>query len=901
MRLTGLKGKNFRSYRTLDLDLTQVRAAVIGGPIGSGKSAAFVDLPMWVLYGKTRSTRADEFITLGEKACMGEVRWTSSGTLYRAIRTRSLVTKAGKSGLELTAWSGKKWEPAASGNSIAETEREIERIIGASYDVLVSSSISPQGESNRFTDPPRLSFNGREYAGASARAQVLYQMTGATLYERLRVKALETMREFDQRSKLTEAAMRADRDAAGQLDAALSAITGSESRLTLLRAEIDECLALLTSLDTTIAEQTASVSALTDRQRGVAEDARRAADIAARFVAARESLTVDRVRIGDRRFLEAEAATLDEATLRLRDAEQRWRESDALVVRLTTTLKGLRPQQDDGERAYTKAAKEIDVLDGEIRAGEDAMHGHDILAERKALAEEVATLRHRYDDATAARRKLEEKLLTVSQARERLHVLQSSVEQLHAETRSEVAVLTASLTTNERAASVRDTVPCLTVGDLASRCPLLSDANKAADHIPTLRDRMAACHARTIPTELSEEIEALKDLASRGARYAEESKHLGVQVFECNARLRTLEGADVTLAALQSVATRVQLHRERLPDMEINAIRLSDALIDLKMQAEQYTGDLEAAEATRVAVDANVRTQRQVLTTAQAAVSALAALTETERTFPERERVLAELERQAAEIQARLAERATLTESLEAARHGLATAHAQRKEVAVRVTDLRAGEREALDALAASRATATAAASAQEKIADLQSAWETDQRRLGRLKALEAFYRQAPLMIIENESLPFLTHEINDILGRISPSRMRVEIETQREVKKSEILADTLDIVVSDEAGTRTLESYSGGQRFQVDLAIRIALAKLQAHRSGVQIETFIIDEGFGTQSRESLTEIIAALRGIQSEFPLLLLVSHVEELRDTFDTFIGVEGGPMNSVATIY
>ena len=155
-------------------------------------------------------------------------------------------------------------------------------------------------------------------------------------------------------------------------------------------------------------------------------------------------------------------------------------------------------------------------------------------------------------------------------------------------------------------------------------------------------------------------------------------------------------------------------------------------------------------------------------------------------------------------------------------------------------------------------------------------------------------------MILENEAIPEIEQAADAVLERISQSGIRVSLRTQRQIKARDALADGLDIIIRDQVGEREYEAYSGGQQFQIDLAIRVGLAKLQARRAGAVIETLIVDEGFGTQSAECLDGIVAALRAVQADFPLLWCISHVEALRDVFPAQIRVAGGPRDSVAEL-
>ena len=75
---------------------------------------------------------------------------------------------------------------------------------------------------------------------------------------------------------------------------------------------------------------------------------------------------------------------------------------------------------------------------------------------------------------------------------------------------------------------------------------------------------------------------------------------------------------------------------------------------------------------------------------------------------------------------------------------------------------------------------------------------------------------------------------------------MHVRIETQKQRQKGGT-AETLEIRINDELGRyRAYETYSGGEAFRVNSALRIALAQLLADRSGERVRMLIIDEGFG-------------------------------------------------------
>ena len=158
-------------------------------------------------------------------------------------------------------------------------------------------------------------------------------------------------------------------------------------------------------------------------------------------------------------------------------------------------------------------------------------------------------------------------------------------------------------------------------------------------------------------------------------------------------------------------------------------------------------------------------------------------------------------------------------------------------------------------------------------------------------------------LTIENV-LPQLEAEANRILARLSANQLHVQFVTQRSSrsasKKSGKVVDTLDIVIADASGTRPYETYSGGEAFRINFAIRLALARLLAQRSGTPLQMLVVDEGFGTQDREGCERLIAAINAIAPDFACILAVTHMPHIKAAFQTRIEVcktEGGSQLSL----
>lgn len=148
-----------------------------------------------------------------------------------------------------------------------------------------------------------------------------------------------------------------------------------------------------------------------------------------------------------------------------------------------------------------------------------------------------------------------------------------------------------------------------------------------------------------------------------------------------------------------------------------------------------------------------------------------------------------------------------------------------------------------------------------------------------------------PALIIES-AVPELEEEANEILNLLTDGRTHLTFESLRDLKSGDT-RETLDIRISDEVGTRDYEMYSGGEAFRTDFAIRIALSKLLARRNGVKLRTLIIDEGFGTQDPQGIDHLIEAIRKISSEFEKILIITHLETLKNEFPVKIEVRKQP--------
>jgi exonuclease SbcC len=181
----------------------------------------------------------------------------------------------------------------------------------------------------------------------------------------------------------------------------------------------------------------------------------------------------------------------------------------------------------------------------------------------------------------------------------------------------------------------------------------------------------------------------------------------------------------------------------------------------------------------------------------------------------------------------------------------------------------------------------------------LEEDFQSIQREVSIYRDLaEAFGKKGVQALLIEASITRLEEEANRLLARMTDHRLTVKLQTQRErrTRKDAEPMETLDILVADELGTRDYQMFSGGEAFRINFALRVALSRLLAERSGAPLPTLFVDEGFGTQDASGRESVLDVIRAIQDDFKRILVITHMEEIKEAFLVRIEVSKGPRGS-----
>jgi exonuclease SbcC len=99
----------------------------------------------------------------------------------------------------------------------------------------------------------------------------------------------------------------------------------------------------------------------------------------------------------------------------------------------------------------------------------------------------------------------------------------------------------------------------------------------------------------------------------------------------------------------------------------------------------------------------------------------------------------------------------------------------------------------------------------------------------------------------------------------------------------------------------RSARSLSGGESFCASLALALGLSDIvRSDSGGLAIDTFFIDEGFGSLDGERLNQVTNMLSRLRAEGRTIGLISHVAEMKDALQEKIDVKPSKSEGPSTL-
>ncbi len=802
----------------------------------------------WALWGKARAKRDDELIHLGQTEMEVEFEFALGENRYRIIRKRDSHGR-GQSSLELQVRDDDLFRPLTE-PTIRQTQARINRILRMDYETFINSAFLLQGRADEFTIKP-----------PGERKRILGDILGLSLYdqyeerakERARAREIEAeqiaaqiremQRELDRKPEYEEELKQAQADVENlnytlrRAEEELRNLREEWKELDLKRVQIEELSARLAQGERELAEIEQQMAACQER------------------LAEYEAVIRDQEPI-ERGFAALTAArhlheALNEKLSQLVKLNERKGQLETAIAEAKHALTLEQRLCSEKVRELSSLAKELESLEAElVKVRAELEHLVQREGEREAKQQEIGEL-----------------------SNERAS-LKTQNEQLKGETDS-----------------LQEKSGLLQAAE--AHCPLCGQELSEEDRIRLVEQfssEMAESNALYQANQAK-----IEELITRSLALEKEIEAIGLELLTKGALQKREATLENSLVKAKEATEELVKQREKLADLDerLTSGKYTEAeqveLVELLGRIEGLGYDPEAHQ--------EVRRDLELLSRFEGDKAKLKAALER---VGEEQANLERLRKSKARWQENLAADLGRKEAL-------AQEVAQLPELAARLE----GKSKEVDELRGKEARARQVLGAARQKLDycdyLTKECEKKLKQRRQVAEEKAIYDELRLafgkkglqaMIIES-AIPEIEDEANKLLARMTDGRMHVRFETQRETLKGDTV-ETLAINISDELGIRSYELYSGGESFRVNFAIRIALSKLLARRAGARLQTLVIDEGFGTQDAQGRERLVEAINSIREDFEKILVITHIEELKDAFPVRIDVFKTPQGSQVAI-
>ena len=836
--------RNFMCYRdnVPPLHFDGIHTACISGDNGNGKSA-LIDAMTWALWGKTRAKSDDDLIHSGQTEMEVEFDFAVGEQPYRIIRKHSKPKRRQRSGqtiLEFQIAAGGGFR-SISGDSITQTQQKIIDTLHMDYPTFINSAFLRQGHADEFTNQP-----------PTKRKEVLGNILGLSFYD-----------ELEQRAKDLAKQQETERE---QLESAIKESSDELAQKPIYEAELEQAQTGLTQIEKAMTEQESRLNSLRQEKEALENKRAQLTQLEEHITATKrelerwdDQLEQHRSRLKEYEEVIAQRSTIEEGYAQLTEAR---RQNDELNQKLGLLVK-LRDSKSQLEMSIERAQAAL-ITEHKLAQSK--------ITELEAISQKLPQLKNELQQAEAQLHQLAEQEEMLGRKK-----------QTSQELRTQVSYLESGKTRLEREIEeIIEKINLLST-QADAKCPLC-ETELGKDGLKRIEAKYTAdkdSKSNSLKSNQAELASKKIELESLEGEISPLEAKLNQDKASAQSKISLL-GKDIGEA--EAADNQLNEKGKRLTEIELSLARK-----DFAAAEQQALAQLEG-ELAKLDYDSQQHEQvRQRLTELEQYESPKRKLEEADRLINQEREAAHKAEEASQELRQRLEVDTQKRQELSEALNALPQLTSDLTQAETGYQALAAQQKQAQELM-------WSAKSKLERCSELEIKKREKEKLMGQASREEKIYKDLAqafgkkgiqALLIEM-ALPEIEAEANRLLGRMTDNRMHVKIETQRETKKGDVI-ETLDINIADELGTRNYEMFSGGEAFRINFAVRIALSKLLARRAGAPLPTLVIDEGFGTQDSTGMEKLKEAINSIQDDFDKILVITHIEELRDAFPTRIDV------------
>ena len=839
--------KNFLSYGedVPPLDFTQFHIACLSGNNGQGKSA-LLDALTWAVWGEGRKAsqekKADSsLLRIGQKDMQVEFVFDLEGDRYRIIRNYSITGKSSRSGLEFQVFNQEDNEYVSlTGSSIRETQGKIIKTLRIDYQTFINSAFILQGRIDEFSRK-----------SARERKEILSEILGLSRYDELANLAKSHLREIN------------------------NIIITKESRLEY------------------IYQETANLDFYKEKIKELSES----------YKEISQKIKMEEKKAGK---LKEEINILKHKSEQCAELEDRIEQYRQEIARGQKQIELRKKEIIDCQRIISQKEKVLNDFENYQRFNTEnnefsrklqqirKIEEERVLTERKIESERVnleVGVRNKKDRHKDLKMKAEQgiknrtKLLELEKKMKEIKSLEGQSEEIR-QKGSELKV---------KISSIKGQIERLEKDNKDNQEKLRLLRENPEGECPLCEAKLNAERKRKIEDNINKEINLnLKRIEKLRKEMEESSKQkdrLVEKWRETNQKLKYkdiwqqelskayLEREESTQARKLMVGLQEEIKKlEKIIQEKRYALEEQKKLKEIEGQIKNIGYDEARHRLLNRKIEelSNAPLEKAKLEEAEKKIDSLKdGLSELKENYQQKKLNLKDLEKKKEKVRIELKELPSLKEKLVQEERLLNSEQILKDNI----LEERGGYQSKFD---------QCLKLGKEKKKISKELEESKKEQNIYQKLIVAFGKNGIQALIIENALPEIEEEANNLLSKLTNNSTQISIESLRDLKSGGI-KETLDIKISDELGIRDYELYSGGEAFRIDFSLRIALSKLLTRRAGTKLRTLVMDEGFGTQDEEGIDNLVQAIQSISDDFDKILVITHLESLKNAFPVRIEV------------
>ncbi len=131
------------------------------------------------------------------------------------------------------------------------------------------------------------------------------------------------------------------------------------------------------------------------------------------------------------------------------------------------------------------------------------------------------------------------------------------------------------------------------------------------------------------------------------------------------------------------------------------------------------------------------------------------------------------------------------------------------------------------------------------------------------------------------------------LIGRIRPTLAELAGELMAQMTDGRYttveLDEQYDLQMFDAGEAYGVSRFSGGEKDLANLCLRLAISQALTESAGLPGSFVILDEVFGSQDASRKELILQALANLRGRFPQIILVTHIEDIKDRVEELIEI------------